>query len=722
MVKNRSYKPFDSFVARTPLFPYRAVREFSEYRDAPEFREALQLASPELSGWIDGEVPKDKLEKTGIALGKYLHRSATRCTPFGLFAGCTCGSIGETSRIELPDSARYTRSTRLDMQYLCALIQHFEKDSRIRDRILYYPNDSIYEIAGTLRYVEYHYQGTRRSHQVSSAEPSEPLTDTLHKAANGASAKVLAEALVQDEITYDEALEFVHELIASQLLISELSPSVVGGDILDITLAKLARFEDFPPLAVLREVRGLLSEIDRSPVGSTMLLYGKIEELLRQLGVEYDRKHLFQTDLYKPAETATISREIVNDIEEAIHFAMHIGELPANPDLEAFCDAFTRRYEEREMSLAEVLDPELGIGFPVSGREMDRNDLIDDVVLPPRPVKSRGEQLQVSPTDLVLLKAYIAAVKRNDAAVKIEECDFGPAPDVTAISGADTVAVLCSVLADQTSGRSVQIRFAGGVCGASLLGRFCHLNPSIRRFVDQIAGFEQTANPDKIIAEIAHLPESRIGNIASRPLFRDYTIHYLSNTDDPGRALPVSDLRVSVHGRKIRLRSQKYGKEVLPMLTCAHNYSLSPLPIYSFLCALQKQDRNCNMMAQWGNIFSHFDYVPRLQYKNVILKPRQWIICKDEMTAGAAPAVFFKYLRTVRGLPPRVLVPEGDNEMYADLDQPQDQTLFLSMLNKRKTMTVEEFLFDERTTVAHRRTDAFVNECLFVFHKTQTDQ
>ncbi len=38
------------------------------------------------------------------------------------------------------------------MQYLCALIQEIERDPNVREQLVYYPNDSLYEIGGKYRY------------------------------------------------------------------------------------------------------------------------------------------------------------------------------------------------------------------------------------------------------------------------------------------------------------------------------------------------------------------------------------------------------------------------------------------------------------------------------------------------------------------------------------------------------------------------------------------
>lgn len=116
-----------------------------------------------------------------------------------------------------------------------------------------------------------------------------------------------------------------------------------------------------------------------------------------------------------------------------------------------------------------------------------------------------------------------------------------------------------------------------------LLGRFCSEKSSIKDIVEKISVKEQELNPDKILAEIIHLPESRIGNVIRRPQLRNYEIPYLANSIlEKENQISVDDLYLSIKNGKLFLRSKKHNKEVIPHLTNAHNYSNNSLPIYHF--------------------------------------------------------------------------------------------------------------------------------------------
>jgi hypothetical protein len=81
------YQYFDTFLFRTPFFSFEDLAYFKEkWKNSPVFKEMLQIVSPDLYNSINEE---DKTaEKSVLSSYRYFERACTRCTPFGLFAGC----------------------------------------------------------------------------------------------------------------------------------------------------------------------------------------------------------------------------------------------------------------------------------------------------------------------------------------------------------------------------------------------------------------------------------------------------------------------------------------------------------------------------------------------------------------------------------------------------------------------------------------------------------
>ena len=98
------------------------------------------------------------------------------------------------------------------------------------------------------------------------------------------------------------------EAIGAQVLKRELDPCVVGADVLNTLIDALSRLENAPHLPSLRRIRDLLKRIDAQPVGTTLPLYSEILTLVEGIGVGFEPKYLFQTDLFKPALCAQATR------------------------------------------------------------------------------------------------------------------------------------------------------------------------------------------------------------------------------------------------------------------------------------------------------------------------------------------------------------------------------------------------------------------------------
>ena len=119
------------------------------------------------------------------------------------------------------------------------------------------------------------------------------------------------------------------------------------------------------------------------------------------------------------------------------------------------------------------------------------------------------------------------------------------------------------------------MNFMSGSSAANLLGRFSHGDTKIKTYVNEIVAIEKQINNNKILAEIVHLPESRVGNILYRPHFRDFEIPYLANsTVLKENQITIDDLFIVANSpTHMEIVSRKHNKVVIPRLSNAHNFS-----------------------------------------------------------------------------------------------------------------------------------------------------
>lgn len=204
------------------------------------FMEALYVASPilyeEVLKFSRGKITESKeIQKLELSLAKYYLRMGNRCTPFGLFSGCTTASWGNGNTDIIINKTN--RHTRFDMHYLCALAQHVATLDCIKDRLLYFPNSSYYTLGDEIRYVEYKYINAKRHHLISAVHASSYLVAMLTMAGGGIKKETLIQFLVNEEIDIAEAIAFVNELIDSQLLVNELEPAITGDEFCNNSLA-----------------------------------------------------------------------------------------------------------------------------------------------------------------------------------------------------------------------------------------------------------------------------------------------------------------------------------------------------------------------------------------------------------------------------------------------------------------------------------------------------
>lgn len=714
------YNNFYYYLFRTPLLSYQLKDSMVEQVEHNYFNEALFLSSPELVTEKEKNRNDFTMQQT---LYKYFSRSFSRSTPFGLFAGCSVGKFEDRTAITLKPFPCYTRFTRLDMNYICALIQHIEQNLKIKSKLTYFPNDSIYELGGKMRYVQYHYKGVKRIHSIISVDYNEYIKTILDRSRSGATILELASMIVDVDVTMDDATEFVEELISSQILKSELEALVTGNDPLESLIIQLETVVDTVYLPVLTEIRRLLRQIDSTSIGQSLGAYDEIIKLVKDIGVDFDPKYLFQTDMFKPVATATITKDFIKEINDLFLFMNIITDRYENENLRKFKEEFYNRYEEQEVSLIQVLDSELGLGYPVKeGGTGDVNPLIAGLVLPETTNLRRS--IPVSFIGEIVLKKCIDAIIKGEHSITIEDSDVPKGSVVRWDDLPDTLALMCTIVKETgTESYKTVVKSIGGSSAANLMGRFCHIDPQIDNLVKQITNKEQELRKDVILAEIAHLPESRIGNIALRPPLRDYEIRYLSNSCfETENQILVSDIMISVKQNRIVLRSKKLNKEIIPHLTNAHNYSFNSMPVYHFLCDMQKEGKCDGLWLNLDGLFEHFDYVPRIQYKNFILGLQKWNLKKETLDGldKLPDAELMEKMGEIRGnykICQEVTLGEGDNELYVDLENVLSIRTFLSRAKKYPKITLTEFIFGSFQSPVTDGKNQYTNEFIIPLFK-----
>lgn len=709
---------FTSFLFRTPYFPFSSLSEYEQNRHQSAVREMLQIAAPELSEGIGKGA-----DKAQYPAYRYYQRACTRPTPFGLFAGCSVGTIGsDCSKIYLSKQKEYKRNTRLDMNYICALIQQIESSKNIREQLLYYPNSNLYPMGNFLRYVEYFYLKIRRIHHIKQIENSEYIQKVLNLAKQGARFSKLAAVLVDDEISMEEAIEFIHELIDAQVLVSELEPAVTNVHPLSSLIAKMNGLSkvDNQFIGVLSSIEAQLNQIDRLSIGDTVDIYPKIINHITKTKIATEIKYLFQTDMFKPVLQATVSRYLIKDIQQALIILNKVTPHATQPYLTQFKENFTNHYEDREMPLLFVLDNELGIGY-ANKTSGDISPLVDDIAVPNKNSPPQGSQSHIQ---TVLMQMYQPSMQKvielTDNVVKDIEANWDDLPP--------TISVVCEILQDNDRGRSIFIKYVSGHSAANLLGRFCHLDEQVLNHTLAIIQKEALLNPDVIYAEIVHLPESRIGNILLRPVLRPYEIPYLAKTGIADSVhngvINPDDLVVSVKNNRIVLRSKRLNKEIVPRMSSAHNYSgQNPMPVYHFLCDMQHQDKRGGLGIFWSDAAQQLDYLPRIVYKSCILSKARWTVRMKEIKEFAdikddsEQLIEIKQWRERRNIPDRIVLVDGDNELFIDMDHPLSIRAWLSIAKKRPSFRLEEFLFDSATAIVRGEEGVFMNEFIFAFYR-----
>ena len=579
-------------------------------------------------------------------------------------------------------------------------------------------------------------------HYLVDLENSEFIDVVLQNAQKGAKIKQLANLFVDEETTLEEATEFIEDLIESQLLLSELEPTITGEEFLSRLIKILHTIPNQQALVEsLNHAFDQMQLIDSQPLGVDINHYQKIQQeieaLTQQIQTgevkaakvqEVKPGELFQVDMQKTVIQNTLHPQVAEEIAQAVEWLFLIKGTAPNLDLESFKVEFRQKYEQQAVPLLQALDTEVGLGYPLKHQDSaDFTPLVDDLVLV-KNGRTAKSSLELSPWTHYLEKKYYEALHQGKANLELSTTDLEKLftrPDDLQLG--TTFCFLGNLLtaspeAVDRGEFQVAVTSAGGASAGKILGRFCYEGEELTDLLKHTFMKEQAAYPEAVFAEIVHLPMARVGNVLQRAVLRDYEIPVMATAAlDETHTIALSDLWLRMHGDRLVLFSKKLGKEVIPRLSSAHNYEMKSVPVYYFLCDMQTQATN-GVSWSWLHL-ENAEWLPRVTLGKAILSKAQWKIKPEDLKQireieDEQKVEKMQALREQLKVPQHVTAVFGDNKLPLDLSQLWPIKILLSLYKPSQSAILEETLFDEQNLLAQGPEGGFTNELIVPFHYT----
>ncbi|GAA0855098.1 lantibiotic dehydratase [Aliiglaciecola litoralis] len=631
------------FVIRTPRMSFINLFEIPkdrldtrkhilEWLDKDGVIESLYIASPSLIDRLDTwkKSPNSKQgKKIELALLKYFIRMCSRPTPFGLFSGIHMGAISQSTQLHTMEFKFDKRKTRLDMFFLSTLKEYFQGLSA--DSVSYSPNNSLYKVANQYRYIQAYHSNNTRQFRLSAVEADEYFTFIMDAAAQGGSVTELAEKFVEryPNANIQDVTDYISLLIEESLLVANITLPITGISPDEAFLRSIKNLNQDAISTIYESALNSLETIDNKGA-ATVDDYKKLHQHLRQLPISVEENKLFQVDIYQDFKKCELDEKLATTLYDQITLIHALSNEHKNP-LTDFINQFHARYEGQLVPLNLLLDDETGIGF--SNETGYESSLIAGLNLYAESSEQHATDEPVSVLESAILHALSLPENSGKPIIQLDRKTLKKATNgqQKLDSLPASFAAIVSLFHDSNNEPIVKLSSCYGPSAANLLGRFCHLNQSLKDRVSELLSKEEQLSPDVIFAEVVHMPDGRPGNVIARPKLRRYEIVFMADTDiEDEYKISIDDLYVWVEDATVKLWSKRLKKQIIPRLSSAHNFTTRSLSIYKFLCTMQYQSSFAPNFSAPSS-FKHAHFTPRIMLDNLILREKTWRIPRNEL-------------------------------------------------------------------------------------------
>lgn len=541
-----------------------------------ELKEKINESSPDFHQTIAG-LETDEIaklpEKARFTIWKYFNRAKYRATPFGTFATVVPIPVVKAPTQPIQISEAIYPHYFIDWSQKEIYSQNVKKAFKYSKYFL--SNSSFYLIGEEIRYVCSKNQGF----ELAAVARMPELEILLEHCRHPTPLHSLHELMWQQfEMDKGNTNQLLMQLIDLQLICTDAFPNITGED-----------------------------------------YFARINQQAKCLPSDYiiaERKLL----------NGAFEQQYLKQLPELIGFLTQHFQPAINCDLNDFKQAFLKKFEQKEVSLAVAMDPEIGIGYSQLEQQRQQDKLIANI--------KEGQQKGSSALQIAYgpLQHFLLNQMMSKEPIQLE--NFKENTPTSALHLSNSFSLIFHLFKG-----SPVINQIGGCTANALLGRFTLANKPIEKYGRQLAQLEKEANPDVLFFDLAYQAEQRVDNVNRRKMLYDHELPILTWSAS-AQPLDLNDILVSICGQEIVLRSKRLNKRLIPRIPSAYNYSRSDLSAYRLLCDLQYQGLYGNLNFKLQDFFPHLAHYPRVSFKDIILSPASWLV----------PTAFFKEKQTTVAL------------------------------------------------------------------------
>ncbi|MGL5263618.1 MAG: lantibiotic dehydratase [Candidatus Rhabdochlamydia sp.] len=627
------FTPASFFLVRTPLFP---MEEFFNLLEAPdiesyllnlfqtrsELREAIAVASFSLYETIlqllsNNKKDAKKREKAISSLFKYVLRTTTRATPFGLFSFVSMGTWSQTPTAQF-DLTLIKKQARPDMEWLLHELDSILLDPSVLSFFPIKRNPFLYESMG--RIVLPFSRKTR--HKQVSIRTNRLVSLILFLTKEIITQKELLQKVLfhLPALSPEKVSQVIYSLIQQEILYPALLPTLLtASSFIDSIDYLKAILPSSALLVKFQTILTLLQNYHTTAVGEGENSLKILQESMKT----NPSSSMLQVDAVS-SEKISLHPDISHALSEGVEALWKISAMNKGiPALRSYHEKFLDKYGiSRLVPVLELLDETIGLGVPeqylVASKDKPKEPAYEAWLM-----EEWAHCIREHRTEIVLTEDFIKKFDLNldpKEAPSSFDVFFGVIPQPS-IENKEDFLLLLHGISDNTN-------------GCATLGRFIDFfgkqeKEKVRSFLQE----EENADSMAIYAEISYFPLSpRSANVASHSLLRSLAID-LGYSKSQEHSLDLEDIVVGATPHHLYLATKKEKQKLMVFANNVLNLSVAPT-LVRFLRDVSRDSFRPFSFFSWGKAAS-FSFLPSIRYKKTILFPAKWQLTLSLIEAKA---------------------------------------------------------------------------------------